>query len=169
MRYSRSVDHHLGRSHERRKLSSWSSFACAAFTLLALPAIAHDDDSDGNGRARSVHESKVLVSNGGMSANFTDENLINGRGVAFNPTGFVWVNVEGTGKSVLFDGNGPMAMDSHNRWWSLCRGQVGPRAVRPVSSSREVRTSSSPTARRRARLDSSSPPGKERSRAGRPM
>jgi uncharacterized protein (TIGR03118 family) len=88
------------------KLSSWSSFACATFTLLALPAFAHDDDSGGNGRARSVYESKVLVSNGGMSANFTDENLINGWGVAFNPTGFVWVNAEGTGKAVLYDGNG---------------------------------------------------------------
>lgn len=88
------------------KLISWSSFACAALTLLSMPAIAHDDDSDGNGRERSVYESKVLVSNGGMSASFTDENLINGWGVAFNPTGFVWVSSQGTGKAVLYDGNG---------------------------------------------------------------
>jgi uncharacterized protein (TIGR03118 family) len=83
-----------------------SGLACAAFTLTTLPAIAHDDDSNGNGRARSVYESKVLVSNGGLPANFTDENLINGWGVAFNPTGFVWVSSEDAGKSVLYDGNG---------------------------------------------------------------
>jgi len=46
-----------------------------------------------------------------MSANFTDENLINGWGVAFNPTGLVWVSAEGAGKSVLYDGNGqPQAL-----------------------------------------------------------
>lgn len=88
------------------KFIPWSSFACAAAVLLAQPAIAHDNDSDGNGRARSVYESKVLVSNGGMPANFTDANLINGWGVAFNPAGFVWVSAEGTGKAVLYDGNG---------------------------------------------------------------
>lgn len=79
----------------------WSGVAGAALTLLTIPAIAQDN-SGGN----STYESKVLVSNGGMSANFTDSNLINGWGVAFNPTGFVWVNAEGTGKALLFDGNG---------------------------------------------------------------
>jgi len=88
------------------KLLPWSSLVCAAVTLLTLPAIAHNEDSGGNGRSRSVYESKVLVSNGGMSANFTDENLINGWGVAFNPAGFVWVSSQGTGKAVLYDGNG---------------------------------------------------------------
>jgi uncharacterized protein (TIGR03118 family) len=84
------------------KLHPWSSLACTVFTLLTLPALAHDDD----GHGRAIYESKVLVSNGGLPANFTDPNLVNGWGVAFNPTGFVWVNAEGTGKSVLYDGNG---------------------------------------------------------------
>ncbi len=65
-----------------------------------------EDHDDGNGRGRAVYESKVLVSNGGIPANFTDPNLLNGWGVAFNPNGFVWVSAEGSGKSVLYDGNG---------------------------------------------------------------
>ncbi|HWK51315.1 MAG TPA: hypothetical protein VNR40_15580, partial [Steroidobacter sp.] len=79
----------------------WSGLACAGLTLLTIPAIAQDN-SGGN----STYESQVLVSNGGVSANFTDSNLINGWGVAFNPTGYVWVNAEGTGKALLFDGTG---------------------------------------------------------------
>ncbi|WP_206606445.1 TIGR03118 family protein [Steroidobacter cummioxidans] len=81
----------------------WSGLACAVLTLLTIPAIAQDDSG---GNSNSTYQSKVLVSNGGMSANFTDSNLINGWGVAFNPTAYVWVNAEGTGKALLFDGNG---------------------------------------------------------------
>ena len=36
----------------------------------------------------------------------TDSNLINGWGVAFNPTGFVWVANNGSNTSTLYDGNG---------------------------------------------------------------
>ena len=88
----------------------WSSVACAVLTLTTFAAIAHDDQdgnsNNGNNHPRSVYESHVLVSNGGLPANFTDPNLINGWGVAFNPTGFVWVNAADAGKSVLYDGNG---------------------------------------------------------------
>ena len=35
-----------------------------------------------------------------------DPNLVNAWGIAFNPTGFVWVNNQGTGKATLYDGNG---------------------------------------------------------------
>jgi len=83
----------------------WPGLACAALALLAIPAIAQDD-SGGNSSARTAYESKVLVSNGSMPANVTDADLINGWGVAFNPTAFAWVNAEGTGKALLFDGNG---------------------------------------------------------------
>ncbi|WP_129778049.1 TIGR03118 family protein [Peristeroidobacter soli] len=89
------------------KLFPWSSFAWIALTLPTLPALGHDDyNNDGNGRGQAVYESQVLVSNGGIPANFTDPNLINAWGVAFNPNGFVWVNAADAGKSVLYDGNG---------------------------------------------------------------
>jgi uncharacterized protein (TIGR03118 family) len=83
----------------------WSGVACAALTLLTIPAFAQDN-SDPNSNAPNAYQSKVLVSNAGMSATFTDPNLINGWGVAFNPTGPVWVNANGTGKALLFDGTG---------------------------------------------------------------
>jgi uncharacterized protein (TIGR03118 family) len=36
----------------------------------------------------------------------TDANLVNAWGIAFNPTGFVWVANNGTNTSTLYDGNG---------------------------------------------------------------
>ncbi|WP_296001456.1 TIGR03118 family protein [Rugamonas sp.] len=47
----------------------------------------------------------ALVADGGGAAH-TDPNLVNAWGIAFNPTGFVWVNDNGTSKSTLYDGNG---------------------------------------------------------------
>lgn len=82
-----------------------SKLACTALTMLTVAAVAHDG-SDQNNRPRTAYESRVLVSNGGLSANFVDENLINGWGVAFNPTGFVWVSSADAGKSVLYAGDG---------------------------------------------------------------
>jgi uncharacterized protein (TIGR03118 family) len=74
------------------------------FTLIlaasAIAAAAHDDVRP---QAYSNH---VLVSDGSVAANFTDPNLRNGWGVAFNPQGFVWVADNHTGKSTLYDGTG---------------------------------------------------------------
>jgi uncharacterized protein (TIGR03118 family) len=47
-----------------------------------------------------------LVSDGTIAAAHTDANLVNAWGVAFNPTGFVWVANNGTNTSTLYDGNG---------------------------------------------------------------
>lgn len=47
-----------------------------------------------------------LVSDGTITAAHTDANLINAWGVAFNPTGFVWVVNNGTNTATLYDGNG---------------------------------------------------------------
>jgi uncharacterized protein (TIGR03118 family) len=47
----------------------------------------------------------ALVENAGTASNI-DPNLVNGWGVAFNPTGFVWVAANHTGKSTLYDGTG---------------------------------------------------------------
>ena len=67
--------------------------------LLAAPTAAHSSKREG-------YSSQVLVSNGSQPAPFTDPNLVNAWGIAFNPTGVVWVNNQGTGKSTLYDGNG---------------------------------------------------------------
>ncbi|MFL6576542.1 MAG: TIGR03118 family protein [Povalibacter sp.] len=80
------------------------ALAYAALTLMTCTAAA-DDFNRGKHRDPS-YEKQVLVSNGAIPANFTDPNLINAWGVAFNPTGFVWVNAADAGKSVLYNGNG---------------------------------------------------------------
>jgi uncharacterized protein (TIGR03118 family) len=88
------------------KETSWlrSAAACATFAVLAGTAAAHDND-------RQAYSNEVLVSNGAIPAAFTDPNLINGWGVAFNPTGFVWVSDADSGKSTLYDGTGmPQAL-----------------------------------------------------------
>ncbi len=85
------------------KLFRWSSFAYIAVTLLTAPAMAQ---TTGNTTARNAYQSKVLVSNGSVASSSTDTNLINGWGLAFPPEGFAWVNAEGTGKALVFDGTG---------------------------------------------------------------
>ena len=47
-----------------------------------------------------------LVSDGGVTAEHIDPALVNAWGIAFNPTGFVWVSNAGTATSTLYDGNG---------------------------------------------------------------
>lgn len=46
-----------------------------------------------------------LVSDGAGAAH-VDPNLVNAWGIAFNPTGFVWVSATGTNKSTLYSGLG---------------------------------------------------------------
>jgi uncharacterized protein (TIGR03118 family) len=67
----------------------------------AVAATAHDD-----GNRPQPYANHVLVSDGGVPADNMDANLKNGWGVAFNPTGFVWVSDNHTGKSTLYDGTG---------------------------------------------------------------
>ena len=47
-----------------------------------------------------------LVSDGTITAAHTDAKLVNAWGLAFNPTGFVWVANNGSNSSTLYDGNG---------------------------------------------------------------
>lgn len=47
-----------------------------------------------------------LVSDGGLGAAHTDAHLVNPWGLAFNPSGFVWIANNGTSTSTLYDGNG---------------------------------------------------------------
>lgn len=74
--------------------------ASVTLTCLAAPVAAHNDGK------REGYSSQVLVSNGSVPGSLTDPNLANTWGIVFNPTGVVWVNNQGTGKSTLYDGNG---------------------------------------------------------------
>jgi len=56
--------------------------------------------------AASKFATTTLVSDGTITAPHTDAHLVNAWGMAFNPTGFVWVNDNGSNFSTLYDGNG---------------------------------------------------------------
>lgn len=58
-------------------------------------------DDNGN-----VYQQHNLVSDGFVTADNVDPNLVNAWGIAFNPFGFVWVADNGTGVSTLYDGAG---------------------------------------------------------------
>jgi uncharacterized protein (TIGR03118 family) len=86
----------------------WKWVAQATGSLIvattAFAAAAHDEDKDDF--RQQAYSNHVLVSDGNVAADFTDGNLVNGWGVAFNPNGPVWVSDNGTGKSTLYDGTG---------------------------------------------------------------
>ena len=73
---------------------------CAAAVMLACASPAFADHN------ASGYVQRNLVSDGSITAEHTDANLVNAWGVAFNPTGFVWVANNGTGTSTLYDGDG---------------------------------------------------------------
>jgi uncharacterized protein (TIGR03118 family) len=69
--------------------------------ILAAPPAAHAEGS--------FYEQRNLVTDGlpgSIPAEHVDANLVNAWGVAFNPTGFVWVANNHTGTSTLYDGDG---------------------------------------------------------------
>ena len=84
-----------------------------AFVLLGLavaaPSIAAPGDKPDNTNSYQVtHLVSLSDAKGGTitDAHHRDDNLQNGWGVAFNPTGPVWVSDNGTGVSTLYDGDG---------------------------------------------------------------
>jgi uncharacterized protein (TIGR03118 family) len=74
---------------------------CASLTLGFALSGASNARTNGD-----FYQQHNLVSDGFLSADNTDPNLVNGWGVAFNPFGFVWVANNGTGTSTLYDGVG---------------------------------------------------------------
>jgi uncharacterized protein (TIGR03118 family) len=56
--------------------------------------------------ATTLKLTRLVADTSGTGATQTDKNLVNGWGLAFNPTGFVWVANNGTSTSTLYDGNG---------------------------------------------------------------
>jgi uncharacterized protein (TIGR03118 family) len=84
-----------------------STGAVGSSLILGMCAFtaAHADNRNDDFRFQA-YSNHVLVSDGNVPADFTDPNLVNGWGVAFNPNGPVWVSDNGTGKSTLYDGTG---------------------------------------------------------------
>ena len=76
-----------------------AALVASAATLMTAASSAWAD-SEG----RYVQHN--LVSDGTIPADHADPNLLNAWGVVFNPTGFVWVADNHSGKSTLYDGMG---------------------------------------------------------------
>lgn len=84
---------------------------CAlAITLFSFTANAWsaDDSDDSSHRADSkpFYTTHALVSDGATQADHVDASLRNAWGVAFNPTGVVWIANNKTNRSTLYDGTG---------------------------------------------------------------
>lgn len=84
------------------RLSAPLAGACLSFAALA-PSFAADAQAN---RSERFYAMTPLVSDGAVAARFQDPSLKNPWGVAFNPTGFVWVANNHAGNSTLYDGNG---------------------------------------------------------------
>jgi uncharacterized protein (TIGR03118 family) len=93
-----------------RLLSVMLSGACFGAALLSCGG----DDADAPPSpppVLSAFSATTVVADTAAAAPHVDPNLVNGWGVAFNPTGFVWVANQGTSTSTLYDGKGnPQAL-----------------------------------------------------------
>lgn len=85
-----------------KKLSIISTRRLCA-SLLVVLAFATGPNAHAAG---SVYQQHNLVANVAGIADFTDPNLVNPWGIAFNPFGPAWVADNGTGVSTLYDGIG---------------------------------------------------------------
>ncbi|TLY50281.1 MAG: TIGR03118 family protein [Gammaproteobacteria bacterium] len=74
-----------------------SALVLASTSAIAPLAFADNDNA---------YQSHNLVSDGFLPADHTDQNLVNAWGIAFNPTGPVWVANNGSGTSTLYNGSG---------------------------------------------------------------
>src|SRR4249920_1692314 len=74
---------------------------CIILFGWSIAAWSHDDDS-----RKQAYATRNIVSDGSVTAEHIDPLLVNPWGIAFNPTGFVWVSNNGTATSTLYDGNG---------------------------------------------------------------
>ena len=79
------------------------SIAMTAATAgaLAFAPMAHADKA-------STYQQHNLVTDGFVTADHVDPNLVNPWGIAFNPFGDVWISDNGTGLSTLYDGTGAL-------------------------------------------------------------
>ena len=79
---------------------------CAVLMLGSAVCTAQTTAPDPMRHGNDFYQQHNLVSDGFVSADHMDVNLVNGWGVAFNPFGVVWVANNGTGTSTLYDGGG---------------------------------------------------------------
>lgn len=89
--------------------------ACGLLAVIMAAAVAcgggssHHDDMQAPTvpvAMASKFAATALVADTAGAAAHVDANLVNAWGVAFNPTGFVWVVNNGSNTSTLYDGNG---------------------------------------------------------------
>ena len=86
--------------------TAWCRAALIGIVLAAgVTACGGDDDDPAPPVATSPYAATVLVADA-APASHVDPNLVNAWGIAFNPTGFVWVANQGSSTSTLYDGNG---------------------------------------------------------------
>lgn len=81
-----------------RTLSSVRFAVATAFALSTLTTPLQ--------AAETLYQQHNLVSDGAVSADHVDPNLVNAWGIVFNPNGPVWIANNGTGTSTLYDGAG---------------------------------------------------------------
>lgn len=75
-------------------------------TAVTLAACGGSNDVTATPTIPPQFKATTLVSDGSATAPNIDPNLKNGWGIAFNPTGVMWVSDNNTKKSTLYDGNG---------------------------------------------------------------
>ncbi len=98
---------------------AWMGAGVSAFALVACGGGGGDGGGgcvaggynmmtcpSGGGSGTGMSYAATNLVSDGSATTYTDANLINGWGVAFNPQGFVWVADNGTSKSTLYDGHG---------------------------------------------------------------
>jgi len=71
--------------------------AAALFAAGATPGMAE------NSRYKQTN---LVSTDASIPAAFHDPNLVNAWGIVFNPTAFVWISDNGTGRATLYDGTG---------------------------------------------------------------
>jgi uncharacterized protein (TIGR03118 family) len=89
----------------QHKAVAWFKAGMVGAALAAgiVSCGGHHDHMDG---VTTKFAAVNLVSDGTPAAAHTDPNLVNAWGIAFNPTGFVWVANNASNTSTLYDGNG---------------------------------------------------------------
>jgi uncharacterized protein (TIGR03118 family) len=94
------------------KASAWCKAALSGAVLAAAVAACGGGDDDPAPPAvvtppvvTSAYGTTALVADVAPAAH-VDPKLVNAWGIAFNPTGFVWVNNQGSSTSTLYDGAG---------------------------------------------------------------
>ena len=90
-------------------LNCMVSSTLALFACSLTAAWCGDNKGNGNGNnGADVYIQHNLVSDLMGMADHTDPNLVNAWGIGHSPTGPWWVNANGTGFSIIYDGTGAL-------------------------------------------------------------